>query len=113
MHDLAKNFARGKYWMKLGRATDEERAVQSRALGLICLPTLRPNEHGPVRQWTGPAIFSDVSGGDQAGRTAPVATTGPVGWPVGDPPGGSSDTASTALASMCAMISGDNVIDAG
>lgn len=49
----------------------------------------------------------------QAGRMAPVATTGPVGCPVGEPPGGSTDTASTALLSICARICGDRVIDAG
>ncbi|VVE01221.1 hypothetical protein PCE31107_02158 [Pandoraea cepalis] len=51
--------------------------------------------------------------GAQAGRMVPVATTGPVGWPVGEPPGGSTDTASTALLSICARICGDKVIDAG
>ncbi len=46
----------------------------------------------------------------QAPCIGPVATTGPVGWPVGDPPVGSIDTASTACALSCAMISGGRCI---
>src|SRR4051812_17689294 len=33
----------------------------------------------------------------QAARIAPLAITGPVGWPVGEPPTGSSETASAAV----------------
>src|SRR5665213_2211113 len=40
----------------------------------------------------------------------PVPMTGPVGAPVVEPPGGSSDTASTALLTVCATYSEGMVI---
>src|SRR5476649_1471284 len=40
----------------------------------------------------------------------PEAITGPVGRPVGEPPGGSSDTANTALLTVCAISSGGIVM---
>ncbi len=49
----------------------------------------------------------------QVDCSGPLASTDPVGAPVGDPPGGSSDTASTPCAFIRARISGGSMIVAG
>ena len=43
----------------------------------------------------------------------PWAMTSPVGWPVGEPPGGSSDTASVAPAPTCGSSSGGTLSRTG
>src|SRR5579862_6449798 len=47
-----------------------------------------------------------MQGGGHRLVSLPAPITGPVGWPVGEPPGGSSDTASVALLTVCETNSG-------
>ena len=47
---------------------------------------------------------ADAAGSRHSRVIGPTAITGPVGWPVGEPPGGSSEMASAASVVASAMI---------
>ena len=67
---------------------DTERAKRgcSAGMGIFDRRGMPARGRSPLRRWQGRHRLVSL----------PLAMTGPVGWPVGEPPGGSSDTASVA-----------------
>src|SRR5579864_2783629 len=73
-------------------------AVVSAALRLRLIKILQRLDG--AHDWVAPSATEAVGGGmptpDHSFVSLPLAITGPVGSPVGEPPGGSNDTASVA-----------------